>query len=87
MIGPVPDEIVRRLEGRVELAQAKRGSWQGAIGGQLLIRNFDSVGEERFVPKNRTVQAGLFTLQEVAIGPVRLEAGGIVRTQTVVRAR
>lgn len=62
------------LEGRIELAQAKRGGWQGAVGGQLLIRNFDSVGEERFVPKNRTVQAGLFALQEVDVAPFHIEA-------------
>src|SRR5690606_19971986 len=32
-------------EGRLELVQAKQGGWQGAIGGQFLIRDFDVEGE------------------------------------------
>ena len=63
------------LEGRVELAQAKRGGWRGAVGGQLFIRDFDVVGEEKFVPKNSTVQGGVFTLQEFDLGAVKAEVG------------
>jgi iron complex outermembrane recepter protein len=64
------------LEGRLELAQAKRGSWQGAVGGQLLIRDFNVIGEEAFVPKNETVQLGLFTLQTFKVGKFQTEIGG-----------
>lgn len=64
------------LEGRLELAQNKRGVWQGAIGGQLLIRDFNVIGEEAFVPKNETIQYGLFTLQTLDFGKLKTEFGG-----------
>jgi iron complex outermembrane recepter protein len=70
------------LEGRLELSQAKRGPWQGAIGAQLFIRDFNVVGEEAFVPKNETVQYGLFTLQSFDWGKLKGEVGGrIERTE------
>jgi iron complex outermembrane receptor protein len=64
------------LEGRVELVQQNRGGWQGAFGGQFFIREFNVVGEEKFVPRNTTQQFGLFTLQSFDVGALRLEAGG-----------
>ncbi|SNS36585.1 iron complex outermembrane recepter protein [Sphingomonas laterariae] len=63
-------------EGRLELVQAEHGGWRGALGGQFLIRNLNVVGEEKFVPRNETQQFGLFTLQEVNLGAVKVEAGG-----------
>ena len=63
-------------EGRLELVQREREGWRGAIGGQLLIRDLNVVGEEKFLPKNETQQYGLFTLQEFDFGPVKVEAGG-----------
>lgn len=63
------------LEARLELLQAKRGGWEGAVGGQMLIRHFDVEGEEKFLPKNETRQLGLFTLQSVDFGKLRAEAG------------
>lgn len=62
-------------EGRLELVQSQREGWLGASGVQLLIRDFDVVGEEAFVPRNSTVQVGLFTLQSFEAGPVKAEAG------------
>ena len=62
-------------EARLELAQARRGGWSGAFGGQMMIRNFDVVGEEAFLPKNQTQQYGLFTLQQVDLGDIRAEGG------------
>lgn len=64
------------LEARLELVQAKRGGWEGAVGGQLLMRNFDVEGEEKFLPKNETQQYGLFTVQSLDLGRFRVEAGG-----------
>jgi iron complex outermembrane recepter protein len=64
------------LEGRVELAQANRGGWKGAVGGQLVLRDLHIVGEEKFLPKNETQQYGLFTLQEFDLGLVKAEIGG-----------
>jgi iron complex outermembrane receptor protein len=62
-------------EGRLELVQADRGGWQGASGVQFFNRQFDAVGEEAFLPRNETDQIGLFTLQSVQLGPVRIEGG------------
>ncbi len=63
------------MEGRLELTQAKRGSWSGAIGGQFFIRDFDVVGEEAFLPKSTTSQIGLFTVQQLEFDRVKVEAG------------
>ncbi|MBB4640931.1 iron complex outermembrane receptor protein [Rhizorhapis suberifaciens] len=63
------------LEARLELLQAKRGGWEGAFGGQMLMRNFDVDGEEKFLPKNETRQFGFFTLQSLDLGKLRAEAG------------
>jgi len=64
------------LEARAELVQARRGGWDGAIGTQILTRDFHVVGEEKFLPANSTTQWGLFTLQSLDLGMLRLEAGG-----------
>lgn len=63
------------VEARVELVQAKRGGWEGAFGGQLFLRDFNVIGEEKFLPKNETQQYGVFTLQSFDFGPLRAEAG------------
>jgi iron complex outermembrane receptor protein len=62
-------------EGRFELVQANRGGWQGASGGQMFIRDFDVQGDEKFVPRNTTMQFGFFTLQSLDLGAAKLEAG------------
>jgi iron complex outermembrane receptor protein len=63
------------LEGRLELVQAERGGWKGASGVQYFTRDFNVIGEEKFVPRNNTSQIGLFTLQTFDLGPFRAEAG------------
>lgn len=64
------------LEGRLELTQTARGGWQGVTGAQFSSRKFDVIGDEAFLPRNSTTQAGLFTLQQLEAGPVKLELGG-----------
>jgi iron complex outermembrane receptor protein len=64
------------FEGRIELVQAERKGWKGAIGGQFFIRDFNAIGEEAFLPENETEQYGLFTLQQFDLGRVDLEVGG-----------
>lgn len=64
------------LEARLELAQAQRGNWTGATGAQYARRDFDVIGDEAFLPRNSTAQLGLFTVQQLKLGEVELEAGG-----------
>ena len=64
------------IEGRVELAQTRRGGWKGAIGGQLFLRDLNIIGDEKFLPKSETQQYGLFTLQEFNFGAIKAEIGG-----------
>ncbi len=63
------------FEARLELAQAQRGAWKGVTGVQYLNRDFNVIGDEAFLPKNGTQQLGLFTLQQLDLGAVKLEAG------------
>lgn len=62
-------------EGRIEFAQVKQGAWRGAFGVQYLFRDFAAIGDESFVPRNETMQSGLFALQQVDLGSVEIEAG------------
>lgn len=62
-------------EGRLELVQRASGGWRGASGAQFFLRDFDVVGEEKFVPRNTTQQIGVFTLQSVDLGALRVEGG------------
>ncbi|MET0376153.1 MAG: TonB-dependent receptor [Rhizorhabdus sp.] len=62
-------------EGRVELVQAANGAWHGATGMQFLSRDFDVAGEEAFLPRNSTQQIGVFTLQQLDYGAVKVEGG------------
>lgn len=63
------------LEGRLELVQADHGAWKGASGVQYFARDFDVRGDEAFLPKNKTQQVGLFTLQQLDLGALKAEAG------------
>jgi len=64
------------LESRLELVQSRRGGWDGVSGAQYISRRFYVVGEEKFLPKNFTSQFGLFTLQSLDLGDLRVEGGG-----------
>jgi iron complex outermembrane receptor protein len=63
------------LETRLDLVQARHGGWDGAIGAQLLLRSSHIEGEEKFLPAIDSRTMGLFTLQALDLGKVRLEAG------------
>ncbi len=52
-------------EGRLELVQAERDGWKGAVGFQTLRRNFDAQGDEAYVPKTKITEYGAFTQQRV----------------------
>ena len=74
------------FEGRLELVQRKRGGWQGATGGQFVVRDLNIVGAEKFLPQSEAQQYGLFTLQSFDLGRVRAEAGARVE-RSLVSAR
>ena len=63
------------MEARVEVIQTRRNGWDGAFGGQLLLRKSRIVGEEKFQPDSDTESFGVFTLQSLDLGDTRLEAG------------
>lgn len=63
------------IEARLELTQADHGDWKGASGAQLVLRDFNVVGDEAFLPRNDTHQLGLFTVQQYTAGPLKLEGG------------
>jgi iron complex outermembrane recepter protein len=73
------------IEARLELVQAERGGWKGASGFQMSIRDFNIIGDEAFIPKNTTSQYGVFTLQELNVGDVKLE-GGARLEHTAIKA-
>ena len=67
--------FARGGEARLDLVQADRGGWEGTTGIQGLTKRVFIIGEEKFLPESRQRQAGIFTLQSLKRGPLRLEAG------------
>ncbi|QIL01420.1 TonB-dependent receptor [Sphingomonas sinipercae] len=65
-------------EVRGDIMQSERSGWGGTSGFQYLQRNVRIRGEEKFLPDARQQQAGLFTVQTLVRGPLRLEAGARV---------
>lgn len=63
------------IESRIELVQADHGAWKGASGVQYFSRDFNVIGEEAFLPKNSTQQFGIFTLQNLDYGALKMEVG------------
>ena len=63
------------FEARAEAVQTTRKGWGGGFGAQYFHRNFDVVGEEKFLPRNSTSQVGLFTVQNLEVGGLKVEAG------------
>lgn len=68
------------FEGRLELVQRARGGWKGALGVQVRQRDFEAIGDEAFIPPNKTWQAGFFTLQEYNFAHWIVEASGRLET-------
>jgi iron complex outermembrane receptor protein len=63
-------------EMRADVVQATRGGWGGTTGIQYLNTDVRIRGEEKYLPDSRNSQFGLFTMQSLVRGPLRLEAGG-----------
>ncbi|HYD39091.1 MAG TPA: TonB-dependent receptor [Allosphingosinicella sp.] len=75
--------LTKGMEGRLELVQARKGGWGGGFGAQYFRRHLDVVGEEKFLPENRTSQFGLFALETYEKGRLRAEAGARYERQEV----
>jgi iron complex outermembrane receptor protein len=67
--------LSKGAEGRLEFVQANRGGWGGGFGAQAYRRDMNVIGDEKFLPPNRTEQLGLFALQSYVAGPFHGEAG------------
>lgn len=73
-------------EGRAELVQRDQGGWTGAVGVQAVLRDLNIIGDEKFLPKIKASQFGVFTLQALDLGALRAEAGGRIE-RTTARAQ
>lgn len=62
-------------EGRAEIVQTDRNGWAGTSGVQYFSRKVFIDGEEKFLPESHQNQTGLFTMQSLVRGPLRLEGG------------
>jgi iron complex outermembrane receptor protein len=72
-------------EGRLELVQANRGGWQGAVGLQGLARSYEAIGDEAFIPPSRIREAGAFILQRLDREGWGIE-GGLRLDRRILRA-
>ncbi len=62
-------------EGRLELVQTERDGWNGAVGLQVVNRNFDAKGDEAYVPKTEIGEVGVFTMQRLDLDRWGIEGG------------
>jgi iron complex outermembrane receptor protein len=63
-------------EGRLELPHQPLGPFTGAFGVQVLHRDLEAIGEERFIPPTTTDSQGAFLFEEALIGrAVRAQLG------------
>ena len=76
---------VSGIEARAELVQADHDGWRGVIGSQMLVRDFNAIGAEAFVPKNTIESWAFFTVQEADLGDLELE-GALRFDQTNISA-
>jgi len=70
-------------EGRIELVQQEAGNLRGAVGLQMLSRDFAAFGEEAFVPPTDTFLWGVFVVEEFGAGPWTFDAGARLERQSV----
>jgi iron complex outermembrane receptor protein len=63
------------VEARFEATQRASSGWSGASGLQLTSREFAVSGEEAFLPRNSSRQLGLFTVQQLERGPLKISGG------------
>jgi iron complex outermembrane receptor protein len=67
--------LSKGAEGRIELVHREHEGHQGAIGLQLLNRDFEAMGDEAFVPSVKVQEYAAFTLQRLDRGIWGIDAG------------
>jgi len=72
--------FTRGGEMRADVVQNERGGWGGTTGVQYLEQHVHLSGEEKYLPDSINRQMGIFTLQSLVLGDVRLEAGARVES-------
>jgi len=65
-------------EMRADLVQTERGGWGGTTGVQYLNQDARIRGDEKYLPDSRKKNVGLFTVQSIEAGKVRVEAAARV---------
>jgi iron complex outermembrane receptor protein len=65
----------RAGEMRADVVQNERGGWGGTSGVQFSRQRIFLAGDEKYLPDSTNRQLGLFTLQSLVLGKVRLEGG------------
>jgi iron complex outermembrane receptor protein len=70
-------------EGRLELVQKQAGGLKGAVGVQMLSRDFAAIGDEAFVPPTDTFLWGLFVVEEYSLDAWTFEAGARIERQEI----
>lgn len=70
-------------EMRLDFVQRQIGALSGSTGMQFRGRDFSAIGAEAFVPANDTFQWGLYSYQNLDLGPFRLEGGLRFDRQTI----
>ena len=74
--GNVGSQIFSKgAEGRADLVQRDTAGWGGISGFQYLDVRQSIAGDEQFLPPTRQKSYGLFTVQHIDAGSLRLEAG------------
>ena len=62
-------------DARVELEHVPLGGWRGVVGAQTSYRDFNTAGEEAYVPPTVTKKHAVFVTEEYKLGDWRFEAG------------
>lgn len=75
--------LSKGAEGRFELVQAEHDGWKGAVGLQVLGRDFQAIGDEAFIPPVEIHEVGAFILQRLDRDSWGVEGGLRVDTRTL----
>lgn len=71
------------VEGSVELGHAKIGAVTGVVGFQFQNSRFSAIGDEAFVPSNRTNSQAAYVYEELPLDKLKLSLGGRMENVSV----